>query len=136
MPKIGKFMRLGSQAQLASFGTLLHGLGPNKASGIDGISSRVLKLSAAVISPSLTSIFNQSILTGIFPNDWKIARITPIFKSEAKDEMTNYRPISVISVVAKIAEKLIYNQIYNYNLLQTPNTDLDHFTQLLQHYWT
>ena len=115
---------------------LLHGLGPNKASGIDGISSRVLKLSAAVISPSLTSIFNQSILTGIFPNDWKIARITPIFKSEAKDEMTNYRPISVISVVAKIAEKLIYNQIYNYNLLQTPNTDLDHFTQLLQHYWT
>ena len=93
---------------------LLHGLGPNKASGIDGISSRILKLSAAVISPSLTSIFNQSILTGIFPNDWKIARITPIFKSEAKDEMTNYRPISVISVVAKIAEKLIYNQIYNY----------------------
>jgi hypothetical protein len=55
---------------------LLHGLGHNKASGIDGISSRILKLSAAVISPSLTSIFNQSILTGIFPNDWKIARIT------------------------------------------------------------
>ena len=78
---------------------LLHGLGPNKASGIDGISSRILKLSAAVISPSLTSIFNQSILTGIFPNDWKIARITPIFKSEAKDEnndklQTNIRYIS------------------------------------------
>jgi hypothetical protein len=77
---------------------VLHGFGPNKASGIDGISSRILTFSAAVISPSLTSIFNQSILTGIFPNDWKIARITPIFKSEAKDEMTNYRPISVISV--------------------------------------
>lgn len=93
---------------------LLHGLGPNKASGIDGISSRILKISASVIAPFLTSIFNHSITTGIFPNDWKIARITPIFKSEAKDQMTNYRPISVISVVAKIAEKLIHNQIYNY----------------------
>ena len=93
---------------------LLHGLGPKKASGVDGISSRILKISASVVSPSLTLIFNQSIVTGIFPNDWKIARITPIFKSEAKDEMTNYRPISVISVVAKIAEKLIHDQIYSY----------------------
>ena len=75
---------------------LLHELGSNKASGIDGISSRILKIAATVISPYLTSIFNQSILTGIFPNYWKIVRITPIFKSEAKDGMTNYRQIFVI----------------------------------------
>ena len=119
---------------------LLHGLGPNKSSGIDGISSRILKHSAAVISPSLTSIFKQSILTGIFPNNWKIARITPIFKSEAKDEMTNYRPISVKSVVAKIAEKLIYNQIYNYlhnyNQLSNSQHGFRPLHSTVTDYWT
>ena len=93
---------------------LLCGLDSKKATGIDGISSRILKLSANVIAPSLSLIFNQIISTGIFPNDWKIARITPIFKSDAKDKMTNYRPISVISIISKIAEKSIYDQIYNY----------------------
>ena len=94
---------------------LLCGLDSKKATGIDGISSRILKLSANVIAPSLSLIFNQIISTGIFPNDWKIARITPIFKSDAKDKMTNYRPISVISIISKIAEKSIYDQIYYIN---------------------
>ena len=93
---------------------LLCGLESKKATRIDGISSRILKLSANVIAPSLTMTFNQTILTGIFPNDWKIARITPFFKSDAKDKMTNYRPISVISIIFKIAEKSIHDQIYNY----------------------
>jgi hypothetical protein len=64
------------------------------------------------IAPSLTLIFNQSIRTGIFPTDWKVARATPIYKSGAKHSMTNYRPISVISIVARIMEKLIHNQTY------------------------
>ena len=93
---------------------LLCGLESKKAAGIDGVSPRILKLSAKVIAPSLTIIFNQTILTGIFPNDWKIARITPIFKSDAKDKMKNYRPISVISIISKIARKCIHDQIYNY----------------------
>ena len=85
---------------------LLCGLESKKAAGIDGIFSPILKLSAKVIVPSLTIIFNQKILTGIFPNDWKFARITPIFKSDAKDKMTKYRPISVISIISKIAGKV------------------------------
>ena len=93
---------------------LLQNVNTNKASGIDGISAKILKIAATCISPSLTLIFNQSILTGVFPNDWKISKVIPIYKSEAKDEMTNYRPISIISTVARIFEKLIYNQIYDY----------------------
>ena len=50
----------------------------------------------------------------IFPDDWKLARVTPIFKKGKKDDMDNYRPISVISVVAKIFEKLIFEQLYEY----------------------
>ena len=60
------------------------------------------------------SILSTRNVIWTFPNDWKIARITPIFKSDAKDKMTNYRPISVISIISKIAEKSIHDQIYNY----------------------
>ena len=93
---------------------LLQNMNTNKASGIDGISAKILKIAAPCISSSLTLIFNQSILTGVFPNDWKTSKVIPIYKSEAKDEMTNYRPISIISTVARIFERLIYNQIYEY----------------------
>ena len=93
---------------------LLHGLVASKASGMDGISAKVLKIAAPVIAPSLALIFNPSIFTGIFPSDWKIARVTPIFKTGAKHDMENYRPISVISIVSKIMGKLIYNQLYDY----------------------
>ena len=89
---------------------LLYGLVASKASGMDGISAKVLKIAA----PSLALIFNQSISTGIFPSDSKIARVTPIFETGAKHDMENYRPISVISIVSKIMEKLIYNQLYDY----------------------
>jgi hypothetical protein len=50
-------------------------------------------------------------LTGVFPDDLKVAIISPIFKSESKLECNNYRPISVLSVVAKVFEKLISNQL-------------------------
>ena len=90
------------------------GLVASKASGMDGISAKVLKIAAPVITPSLALIFNQSISISIFPSDWKIARVTPIFKTGAKQDMENYRPISVISIVSKIMEKLIYNQLYDY----------------------
>ena len=93
---------------------LLQNMNTNKASGIDGISAKILKIAAPCISSSLTPIFNQSILTGVFPDDWKTSKVIPIYKSEAKDEMRNYRPISIISTVARIFEKLIYNQIYDY----------------------
>ncbi len=59
-------------------------------------------------------IFNQSVRTGIFSSDWKVSRVTPIYKSGGKFCMSNNRPISVISIVAKIIEKLIHNQIYEY----------------------
>ena len=52
---------------------LLQNGNTNKASGIDGISAKILKIAAPFISSSLTLIFNQSILTGVFPNDWKIS---------------------------------------------------------------
>ena len=75
---------------------------------------KILKLAANIIAPSLTHIFNQSIAVSIFPTEWKLARVSPICKKGKKDDPNNYRPISFIPVVAKIFEKLVHVQLYNY----------------------
>ena len=49
-----------------------------------------------------------------FPEDWKIARIAPNFKNSAKNDRSNYRPIPILPFVARLFEKLIFNQLYMY----------------------
>ena len=85
-----------------------------KATGLDKIPCKLLKIAADIVASSLTSIFNQSISVGIFPIDWKLARVSPVFKKGKKSDLNNYRPISVIPIVAKIFEQIIYNQLYKY----------------------
>ena len=69
---------------------------------------KLLHLSAPAIAPSLSHIFNLSLHHGTIPDDWKTARITPIYKNKgSKDDPNNYRPISVVSTIAKILEKPI-----------------------------
>ena len=50
----------------------------------------------------------------MFPDDWKCARVTPLFKQGERDDLNNYRPISVIPVIAKVFERIVYNQLYAY----------------------
>ena len=52
-------------------------------------------------------------LSGTFPDDWKCARVTPLFKQGEASDLNNYRPISVISVMAKVFERIVYDQLYN-----------------------
>jgi len=52
--------------------------------------------------------------TGTFPNDWKSAKVTPIFKQGGRSDMNQYRPISVISAIAKVFERIVYNQLSSY----------------------
>ena len=77
----------------------------SKGSGVDVISSLFLKLALPPIENSLALIFNLSIQTGIFPDSWKIARVTPIFKEAEKAIKPNYRPISVLPVISKLFDK-------------------------------
>ena len=89
-------------------------MSPKKASGLDKLPVKLVRLAAPFITKSLTAIFNKSISTGIFICDWKIARVTPIYKEGVKSNMNNYRPISVISIIAKAMEKLVHSQFYSY----------------------
>ena len=89
----------------------LSNLSKSKATGLDGISARLLRECPDLISESLTLIFNRSINTGIFPDEWKYAKVIPIHKHGKRNCTDNYRPISIIPVVAKVFERIIYNQL-------------------------
>ncbi|CAB4044338.1 Hypothetical predicted protein [Paramuricea clavata] len=67
---------------------LLNQLDPHKATGLDGLSSKILKMSASVIAEPLTLILNQSITYGYFPMRWKTARVAPVHKSGSRTEKT------------------------------------------------
>ena len=74
----------------------------NKATGSDGIPVRLLNETADQISPSLTMLLNKSLRLGIFPGDWKLANIIPIFEKGKRDFVENYRPISLLPVTSKV----------------------------------
>ena len=83
----------------------------NKAQGLYSSPVRLLKLAKSVISVPLTTIFNQSICSGIFPSKLKCAKIIPIFKDEDESLPENYRPISLLSIYKWIFEKLTYSRL-------------------------
>ena len=78
------------------------------------MSSYFLKLALPFIENSLAFLFNTSIETSQFPDSWKVARVTPIFKEGDKTEKSNYRPISVLPVISRLFEKLLFDQLYQY----------------------
>lgn len=79
----------------------------NKACGPDGISMRILKEGVDSLSVALEIIFKRSMNFTEIPNDWKLANVAPIFKKGSKKVTSNYRPVSLTSVVCKILEKII-----------------------------
>ena len=85
-----------------------------KSSGLDNIPVVLLKASAPTTIESLTHISNLVIRTNTIPSDWKTARVTPIYKERSREDPNNYRPISVLSVIAKIFEKVIFDQTYKF----------------------
>ena len=93
---------------------MLKTINANKATGPDNIPGRLLKIASDILSPSLTEIFNKSLSTGSYPDDWKMAKVMPIYKHGRITELSNYRPISIISIVAKIFGRIVHDQFYSY----------------------
>lgn len=93
---------------------LINKLKPKPSFGHDGLSSIMLKGIATSVSPILTCIINQSLCTGIFPQSLKIAKIIPIFKKENPHITDNYRPVSLLPIISKIFEKVVFIQVYDY----------------------
>ena len=95
---------------------LLDILDTNKATGPDLIPTRVLKECSSILAPVLAELFQNSIDTGIVPDDWLTANVVGIYKKGDKQEPANYRPVSLrpTSVTCKVLEHIIYSQIMNH----------------------
>ena len=95
---------------------LLKNVDVSKACGCDGISNKILKICANEITKSFTSLVNLSLLYESFPNQWKLANVIPIFKKDDRQSKLNYRPVSLLVSLSKIAEKIVFVRLYNFLL--------------------
>ena len=85
-----------------------------EAAGPDNIPTTVVKDVGDIVAKPLAMIFNASLEKGIFPDIWKLARVTPTFKSGVNRDLNNYRPVSVISILSKILERIVHDQILDF----------------------
>ena len=91
--------------------SILLSLPTAKASGPDTISNKILKDLAQPLSSPLKDLYNFSLEKGKFPNIWKQANVTPIYKKDDPSEVSNYRPISLLSTVGKVLEKNVHKHV-------------------------
>ena len=92
----------------------LRKLKSTKATGLDGIPAKLLKDAAQEVAKPIANLINLTFSTGEIPQEWKEAKVTPIFKSGEKDDVNNYRPISVLPLISKIMERAIQVQLVSF----------------------
>jgi len=103
---------LGSVAFLeADIADRLAGLDRSKTAGVDGIHSHVLSACSDALAKPLAIIFSASLRSSSFPSAWRKANVTPIFKKGCRTDPSNYRPISLTSVVCKLMESIVRDAI-------------------------
>ena len=88
----------------------LKSLKTGKAAGPDTINNRLL----IELAQPLCDLFNFSLFSGKVPDIWKQANVTPIHKKNDPSDVSNYRPISLLSTVGKVIEKLVHKHVFNY----------------------
>ena len=87
------------------------------STGHDKLSMRLIKNIKSSLAKPLSLIINQSLNTGIFPDKLKKAKVIPIYKKDDEKVLNNYRPISLLPVLSKVFEKVVYCQLYDYFVL-------------------
>ena len=87
-------------------------LHPNNAHGQDNISICMIKICGKSVCIPLRKIFEECLRTGTFPLDWKKGNVLPIFKKGDKQIYENYRPVSLLPILGKILERLIFEEMF------------------------
>ena len=93
---------------------LLKSLKNSKSTAIDHLDNFCLKIAADIIDIPLSFIINMSIIQEKFPSSWKYSKVIPLHKKLCRVDKNNYRPVSILSPLSKILEKVVYEQVYQY----------------------
>ena len=91
---------------------IINNLNPMKAVRVDGISPRLLRLSAPVLAEEVTKLINYFIANHTWPSEWKSSNITPVFKKQEDKYKGNYRPVLILTTLSNIYEKILFDQMY------------------------
>ena len=92
----------------------LAALNPHKATGPDGISARVLKECHRELAEPAACLFSCCFKAGVQPTSWKLAHVSPIHKKSSKSIVSNYRPVSLLSILSKVMESIVNSQFVNF----------------------
>jgi Reverse transcriptase (RNA-dependent DNA polymerase) len=93
---------------------LSHSMKVSHSPGPDGLDPTIVGPSLSLVAVPLSAVINCSLRTGTVPLSMKLATITPIFKQGNRDDLTNYRPISILPFFAKLLEKVVYSRLHNF----------------------
>lgn len=92
-------------------------LNPNKGTGLDFIPAKFLKDDSSVLKIPITSIINISIKSEVFPDDFKHAKVKPLYKKNSRNVVGNYRSISILPCVSKILKSVVNDQLHDFLLV-------------------
>ena len=98
-------------ASVGQINKIIKGLNPKKATGPDKIPVKIVKLAASVIDSHLTNIINNHLSNNAFSDSAKLASVRPIYKKDDRNEIKNYRPVSILNCFSKIYEKFLNEQL-------------------------
>ena len=90
---------------------LSKGIEVMKSSGLDKLSAKICKDAFVVLGQQLTYLFNCSLEKAVFPDKWKVAKVVPLFKGGNKEDVGNYRPVSLLPLPGKLLEKIVHKKI-------------------------
>ena len=102
------------EARVCDVQKCLSQLDVTKAFGPDGVSPKLLKEGAHQLAPALCRLINLSLTKSKFPRTWKLANVIPLYKKNDRNSITNYRPVSLLSSVGKIMEKIVFQTLFEH----------------------
>ena len=113
-----------SHITVSKVASILKNLSNNRSTALDDLDNYSVRVAAPVIAQPLHHIITLSVMQCKFPTAWKYAKVLPLHKKEDPLQKKNYRPVSILSPLSKVLEKLVYEQLYKYftvNKILHPN---------------
>ncbi len=101
-------------------------LNPYKVAGPDGLHPKVLRTLAPFLVEPRAELFNLSLLTADVPEDWRTATICPQFKKGDRESASNYRPVSLTSLICKVMESVMKEAVMSHLLRTVVLSDAQH----------